>query len=375
MKLTPYVLAALVAVAGCSKPAAEETESEATVPVKVAAAKRGSIRALLHATGIVTPAPEGELIVIAPEVGRILEITRGEGERVARGGVLVRFEIPSLTAEVQRQGAEVQRAQAGLAAARANQTRQQELFERGIAARKDMEEANRVAADAQAALGQAQASQAAAITAAARQTVRATFAGVVAKRFHNPGDLVEPTASDPVLRVIDPRRLEVVASVPISESTRVAVGQSAHLAAVPTGAPDIPLKVVSFPAQVEPGTAAVPVRLAFLRPPNFSAGTPLQVDIDAEQHTNVVLVPAMALVREAEETAVFVAMGDKAQRRPVTIGLTDSEHVEIVSGVNAGEQVIVDGQAGLPDNAKITIETGVPSDKASAEKEAEEEKK
>jgi multidrug efflux pump subunit AcrA (membrane-fusion protein) len=83
----------------------------------------------------------------------------------------------------------------------------------------------------------------------------------------------------------------------------------------------------------------------------------------------------VALVREGEETAVFVVMGDKAQRRPVKIGLTDSEHVEIVSGVKAGEQVIVDGQAGLPDNAKITIETGEPSDTEPAAKETEEEKK
>jgi RND family efflux transporter MFP subunit len=369
------ILVSLLSAGGCSKEAVEETESEAAVPVKVAPATTGSIRALLHATGIVNPAPEGELIVIAPEAGRILEITHGEGERVGRGDVLVRFEIPSLTAEVQRQAAEVQRAQAALAAARANQTRQQELFERGIAARKDMEEATRAAADAQAALGQAQASQGAAITAAARATVRATFAGVVARRFHNPGDVVEPTASDPVLRVIDPQRLEVVASIPISESRRVALGASAHLAAVPTGAADIPLKVVSFPAQVEPGTAAVPVRLAFLRPPNFSAGTPLQVDIDAEQHSSVVLVPAMALVREGEETAVFVALGEKAQRRPVKIGLTDSEHVEIVSGVKAGEQVIIDGQAGLPDNAKITIETDESSDKAPADKDAEDDHK
>ena len=41
-----------------------------------------------------------------------------------------------------------------------------------------------------------------------RATVRATFDGVVAKRMHNPGDLVEATSGDPVLRIIDPRRLE-----------------------------------------------------------------------------------------------------------------------------------------------------------------------
>jgi RND family efflux transporter MFP subunit len=246
------VVAAFVGTAACSKQTVEETESEAPVPVKVAEATVGSIRAVIHATGVVNPAPDGELIVIAPEAGRIMEIRRAEGERVAKGDVLVRFEIPSMTAEVQRQAAEVQRAQAALATAKANQTRQRELFERGIAARKDVEDADRTVADAEAAVGQAEASRGAAVTAEARATVRATFDGVIAKRFHNPGDLVEPAASDPVLRVIDPRRIEVVASVPLSESAHIVVGAHGWLKAAMSGVPDLALKVISRPAQVEP---------------------------------------------------------------------------------------------------------------------------
>jgi RND family efflux transporter MFP subunit len=364
---------ALATAIACSKQSAEETESEAPVPVKVETAMTGSVRGVLHATGVINPAPDGELIVIAPEAGRITDIPRAEGERVARGDVLVRFEIPSLTAEVQRQAAEVQRAQGALAAARANQTRQHELVDRGIAARKDAEEADRVVADAQAAVGQAEASRAAAITAAGRATVRAAFDGVVAKRFHNPGDLVEATASDPVLRVIDPRRLEVVASVPLSESPRVMPGARGWLKSGVTGVADLALKVVSRPAQVEQGTATIPVRLAFVgQATNLSAGTPVQVDIDAEEHTNVVIVPAAALVREGEETFMFVVMGDKAQRRPVKTGLTDGSDLELVSGVKAGEMVIVEGQNGLPDQAKVTIDTGENADEAATSEKKDE---
>ena len=113
------VVATAIVITACSKQTAEETESEAPVPVKVEEARIGSIRGVLHVTGIINPAPDGELIVIAPEAGRIIEITRGEGERVAKGDVLVRFEIPSLAAEVQRQTAEVQRAQAALGTVKA----------------------------------------------------------------------------------------------------------------------------------------------------------------------------------------------------------------------------------------------------------------
>ena len=72
------VLAVAIATATCSKQSAEETESDAPVPVKVEEARTGSIRAVLHATGIINPAPEGEMIVIAPEAGRVIEITRAE---------------------------------------------------------------------------------------------------------------------------------------------------------------------------------------------------------------------------------------------------------------------------------------------------------
>ena len=107
---------------------------------------------------------------------------------------------------------------------------------------------------------------------------------------------------------------------------------------------------------MEPGTAAAPVRLTFMSTTPLAVGTPVQVEIDAEQHTNVVLVPAQSIAREADETAVFIAAGNKAQRRPVVLGIVDKDHAEIKSGVKAGEQVIVTGQAGLPDGASITTE-------------------
>jgi hypothetical protein len=60
-------------------------------------------------------------------------------------------------------------------------------------------------------------------------------------------------------------------------------------------------------------------------------------------------------VREGEETAVFVVSGDKAQRKPVTLGLADAGHVEVKSGIAAGDKVIVTGQNGLPDGAAVSV--------------------
>lgn len=345
------------AAAGCAKPATEAVETETVIPVTTAPAEVGTIRAVIHATGDVNPALGAELTVVAPEAARIGEIAKAEGDRVRRGEVLVRFEIPTLNAESASKSAEATAAAARLENAKSNLARLQDLFDRGVAARKEVEDANREVADAQSALAQAQAAGGAARTLAGRQTVVASFDGVIAKRLHNPGDQV--AAGDSVLRVIDPARLQVDASVAIPDLSRIVVGAAARLVVSPDQ-PPVPLKVASLPAAVEPGTAAAPVRLAFAVPHRLAVGTPVQVEIDAEEHKGVVLVPSGAIVREGEETAVFVAMGNKAQRRPVVVGIVDSDHAEIKQGLKSGELVIVMGQAGLPDGA--TISTEKPAD-------------
>jgi RND family efflux transporter MFP subunit len=345
----------LAALTSCRRPSPEEVTSESVVTVKVARAERASIRSTVHATGVVSPAPDGELVVVAPAAARIAEIPHATGDTVRRGDLLVRFEIPGAAADVERQEAELVRARATVENARAGQVRVQGLFDRGVAARKEVEETNRNVAEADAMIAQAQASLAAARTLADRSLVRATFDGVVSKRQHNPGDLVEAAASDPVLRVVDLRRLEVVAAIPLADALRVAVGSSARLVGLPAGAGDPALKVLTRPAAVEAGTATIPVRLGFNERPNLPVGLPVQVDIDAEQHTNVVTVPSTAIVREGNSTAVFVAHEEKAERRPVDVGLSDGRRVEVTSGIDAGDQIIVDGQAGLPDGAAIAI--------------------
>jgi RND family efflux transporter MFP subunit len=340
-------------MAACSSPAPEDTESEAAVPVTTATASAGDITATMDVTGLVTPAPGAALAIVAPEAARIVAIPRATGDLVRRGDLLVRFDIPSSTAELARQQAEIRRAEAGLAAAQAAETRMQDLYTRGVAARREVEDAVRAVADAQAALASARASAQAAETAVDRSTVRATFDGIVSARTHDPGDLVDP-GSGPILQVVDPNRLEVVAQIPLADVSRVRVGASAHVRGT-NGTPGPALKVVSRPAAVQDAAATVPVRLAFTTPAPYPVGSPVEVAIDAETHHGVTIVPAAAVVHEGGEAAVFVASGGKAVRRDVHVGLQDDEHVELVSGVKAGEVVIVTNQNGLPDGAAITV--------------------
>jgi membrane fusion protein (multidrug efflux system) len=343
-----------MAHSGCGRAAVEELETSAAVPVVVQAAVVKTIRGSIVATGVIAPAPGADLIVTAPEAARIAEMPRAEGDRVREGDLLVRFDIPTMRAALTRSQAEVTQAEARVELARASAERLSGLFERGVAARKDVEDARRELADAQAALTQAQSATATASSLATRTAVRAPFAGVVARRWRNPGAMVEPGAGDPILRVIDPKRLEAVAAIALADLPRIATGHPARVVAPGADAQDA--QVASLPAAVEPSSATANVRLSFAHLTRLTAGTPVQVEIYTDEHPDVVVVPAAAIVREGDQTLVIVAGDDgKAHRKPVTPGLASGSEIEIRSGVTPGDQVIVKGQDALPDDAAITI--------------------
>jgi multidrug efflux pump subunit AcrA (membrane-fusion protein) len=134
--------------------------------------------------------------------------------------------------------------------------------------------------------------------------------------------------------------------------------QPGHAARVfgPDGGDGEPATVVARPAQVDTGSATADVRLSFRQATHITSGTAVRVDIAAETKKDVLVVPADAVMRDGDETFVFVAGADgKAQRRSIDVGLTTPELVEIRSGVSAGDRVITHGQAGLPDGAAITV--------------------
>lgn len=352
------VLVISVGAAACRReapPSEIPNDAEIAVPVAAQPARRGSLRAIIRTTGVVTPAAGAEFMATAPEPARIVEIPPAEGDRVARGDVLVRFDVPSAAAEAARHEADIARAQALLESARLAQARASELVERGIISRREMENADRELADAQADLARAEAARRTSEAAAARAIVRAPFAGIIAQRLHNPGDVVQGIATDPILRLVDPDRLEVMAPIPAADAPRVLPGAAARVTSVPE-----PMRLIVATRAVATGGGADAIaRLTFAAGATMPVDTRVDIEIEGEEHVGAVLVPADAILRTGSDAAVLVATGNRAERRVVTTGLADADSVEIVSGVEAGELVITRGQAGLADGATISVDVSV----------------
>lgn len=353
------VLAALLCAAGlmsgCRRaPAAGEGDRQSTtVAVAASAVQSGALRAVVQASGIVIPAEGAEFLLIAPEPARLLEVAKVEGDAVAAGEVLARFELAGAAADVERQRAEVARMRAQVENARAGHARTRDLVARGLIPRNDLDITDRELTDAQQALDRTTTIFKAAEAAASRAVVRAPFAGVVTARLHNPGDLVQPAVTDPILRIVDPARVEIRASVAAADAARVLPGATSRIPN-PAGGASLLLTVAArTPVTAATGMAAV--RLVPSQPLTIAVDTPVAVEIDAEERSNVVFVPAEAILKEAGLTVVMIAAGDRAERRQVTVGITTAAGVELTSGVRPGELLITQGHIGLADGAVITV--------------------
>jgi RND family efflux transporter MFP subunit len=349
-------VATLAAVGACSRQSGQAAAPPVSVTVE--AARLDSLRDLLTASGTVVPALAADWIIYAPEAGRIVELPKGEGEAVQVGDLLVRFDLASVAQDLADRQADVARARAQADSATAEHAKQSSLFDRGLTARNTLETAATAQAAAEAALASATALLAATTTLAERAVVRARFAGVIAKRWHAVGDAVTATTNDPVLRVIDPTRVQVTVPVSGPDLVRIVPGQQAAVTPVGGGASQI-AAVVMRPAAPDPGATTAEVRLSFSSPTTMLADTPVQVEIVRDERPNVVAVPAASIGRADGLAWVMIAGADGvAHRRDVRVGLVTASLAEIVWGVKPGDLCIVRGLGDVSDGARITIDRG-----------------
>lgn len=345
-----------VSSAACRKEAVETTDTAGPIVVHAEAARIDTLRSSVTVTGTVAPSPGADWTITAPENGRIVEMPKAEGDAVKEGDLLVRFEVPTLVAELAAREAEVAQTNARVQSARSNATRLSGLFERGIASQRESDEARRELQEAEAASNQAISGRQAAQILAARVVIKARFAGVVARRWHNPGDQVDASTADPVLRVIDPARLEIVAAVPVAQLRLVGPGRVAHIIN-PADASIIDGAVITVPPSVDMSAATGDVRVSMTKTSGLTAGTPVQLEIMSDERPNVLVVPTAAVQHEGADAYVMVAGADgKAHRKPVVTGLVTHERTQIVSGLAAGDNVILAGPEPIPDGASITIQ-------------------
>jgi RND family efflux transporter MFP subunit len=347
----------VTSVLACRPQNGEEEVAPVNVPTIVAETATVTRKTLVDeitARGAIATVPNKNVTVSALVAGRVTAVTVAEGDTVQVGQVIAQIDRQPLEDERRQAVAGVDQAKAELENARLNLHRNQHLFTRGIAAGKEVEDARKDVASAQAALQQANAALATAARNVDRAVILAPIAGQVVKRMVSAGEQVDGTAEQPIAEIANLDDVELAANVPAQYLSRLKVGLRATLMSDAYARRTFPGTIVGIAPIVDTATNSA---LARIRAPN--PGHALKVGMFAEariavaEHANALVVPPSAIVRDQRGAAAYVVSGGIARRTAVKVGLEKRDAVEILSGLAEGQTVLTSSVYGLGEQAKL----------------------
>jgi RND family efflux transporter MFP subunit len=355
----------------------------APVPVTAQAVELGTVVAETMGTGTLEARVKA---TISPKIsGRIVALLVDQGDRVEAGQVLVRLDDSDLQQQVEiaesshgaaqaavaRQAADQQRAKAVLDLAHIDYERVNGLSGQGSASSFEMDQATEGLRVAEAGLGVAEAALAEArknVLVAqktlgyqrallANTVVTAPFPGLIARRDHDPGDIIVPGTS--VLLLLATDEMWISAWIDETEMGRLNPGQPARVVFRSGPEKSYTGEVARLGRETDRETREflVDVRVTEL-PANWAAGQRAEVYIETGRAEQAVRVPARFVLWRDGRPGAFVAQAGRAAWRAVQPGLRGRDLVEIRDGLRPGEQLIVPAKAGagpLRDGQRVVV--------------------
>lgn len=327
-------------LSGCSDDAqSAPTEEEApALPVETAAAEVGEISAFFSGTATLTADEETD--VVAKSGGIVSRILVEEGDYVRADQVLAQLDDERLALEVAR-------AETDLLRLERERDRNEELFSRQLISAEEIER-SRSAYDSQ------KAAYDLAKLALEHTTVRSPISGVVSSRMIKVGNMVQTFA--PTFRVTSFSPLLAEMHVPERELNKLRVGQEAAVRVDALAEETFTGRILRISPIVDASTGTFKVtvevrdRSRSLKPGMFG-----RIGIVYDTHAEATLVPKQAVLSQDDESAVFIVRGDTAYRQLVVRGFENQNYVEVLSGLQPGDEVITTGQTNLRDSSRVEV--------------------
>ena len=356
-RTVPACLLLIVAACG-SSPREDEEGAPAEVPTivaEVAKVNRRTVDEELAVRGTIAALPNEDVRVSSLVPGRVLAVTVAEGDSVRQGQIVARIDSEPLCDQRRQAAAAVAEARAALENAQANLQRNQQLFEKGVAAGKEVEDAKKELAAAQSRLEQTTAALDTVQRQVGRAEVQSPITGQIVKRMVSGGEQVDGSAAQPILEVANLDRVELEASVPSGSLSRVQVGQLAAVASDAYPGKTFAGSVVAIAPAVDPRTNAPLVRIPIRNAEHLlKVGMFAETRLRLSSHAGALVVPPSAVVRGQDgSAAVYVVSSDLAQRTAVQVGIEKPDETEILSGVQEGQTVLSSAVYGLGDKARL----------------------
>jgi RND family efflux transporter MFP subunit len=360
----------------------------ATVKVAPATVKAGAGAApgaVLNASGYIVA--RRRATVSSKVTGKVVDVLIEEGHPVREGQILAHLDDsqPRATlafAEAQLASAHKSAAedQARLSQAELTLNRRQQLLKEGVVGKAELDEAQSNVDALKARIAYAQQQVAVAESQVNLQktmltdmVVRAPFGGVVISKDAQPGEMISPVSAGGgftrtgIGTIVDMSSLEIEVDVNETYINRVTPGQKVE--AVLDAYQDwrIPAHVITTIPTADRQKATVRVRVGFdqLGDPRILPDMGVKVSFlrdepaagqAAAQAAPGVLVPKAAVKTVDGKSIVFVLKDDRVERRAVRVGLENGDQIEVLSGMSAGERVVVDGPQTLKDGDKVKVQ-------------------
>jgi RND family efflux transporter MFP subunit len=284
--------------------------------------------------------------VSAQIAGQLTQLYVDAGDRVKRGQLLARIDTREADANVATAGAQVARAEAALAQAQLEYDRTRSLVAQNFVSQAALDKAEADLKTARAVLDAARAGTAQASAGRSYAELRSPIDGVVGRRLMELGELATPGRG--VVEIHDPTALRAVGTIPQFVLPRTARVERAEIELPSVGRRVKAARVTVLPA-ADPRLLSTQVRadLPADAPAGIVPGTAAKVLVPIGRSQKLV-VPAAAVVRRSELTAVYVLVDGNRQLRQVRIGNRVSDDaVEVLAGLSAGERVAIDPSRGV----------------------------
>lgn len=185
--------------------------------------------------------------------------------------------------------------------------------------------------------------------------IRSPINGVVTDRPFYPGET--PAAGVPVITVMDTTSLLAKTHIGQSIAQQLKVGGDAQIH-VPGIDDPVPAKVSMISPALDPGSTTVEIWLKVNnKSGSLKAGTPVKVSIVGETVKDALKVPLTAVLTgdDGAKSVMVIGSDGAAHKKPVTLGITDGDDIQILTGVTPADMVITGGSYGLDNGTKVKI--------------------
>jgi RND family efflux transporter MFP subunit len=270
-------------------------------------------------------------------MARVSALSVDVGSRVDGGDVLVRLGTEDVAANRAKAEAAVMVAQAARAEAARHADRMDTLLAQDVVPQVQRDQAHLQLTQAEAQLAMASATLSEVETAGSYAAIRAPFSGEVVARFIDQGDVAAPGMPLLVVEEAGPREGRL--SVPVEAAQGLEAGTVIPVTTLGGREHQAPVKVVS--AGADPMSKTVEVRVVL--PSDWPTGVSLSALVPAGT-VEALTIPTDAVVRRGQLTGVRVVTPAGAVLRWIRLGrtLTDGSRVEVLSGLNPGDEIVVD---------------------------------